>query len=106
MIQLKEDLIANDNMWEVLITKAYGRNTPNVEDIEETQSLVTEQANGFIITFDRVCKKYLTKKVANSGQKKGLSQKLKVLVKVAKWYSAKYNKIWDKGLELKELDIV
>lgn len=91
MIKLKGDLIANDNMWNKLMIRAYGENFLNIKETE-VQNLITDQASDFINTFDKVCQKYSAKKVANLRFKKGLSQKLKVLAKVVKQYSAKCNK--------------
>ena len=114
-IRLKSDQIVNDNAWSQLIITAYGtppddEDDPNSQAQEDpeaaegdggvdivaagvvrgAQALVLDQAEAFISTFDRVCRKHGVKKVCQSGVRSGLLRKLKSLLAVVKRYMAKF----------------
>ena len=70
MIRLKGDLVANDNSWTQLMTHAFGEDFLKEEhNEEETQNLVSNQADHFIETFDQVRRKHDVKKVHQPGSK-------------------------------------
>jgi len=107
MIRLKGDLVANDNSWTQLMTRAFGEDFLIEEhDEEEVRNLVSNQADRFIETFDRVCRKHSVKREHQPGSKKHMPRKLKHLLQVVKRYSAKYNKCRGTGRVPEELDVI
>jgi hypothetical protein len=64
IISLKGDLIANDNSWQQLMARAYGKEfLKKALGNKNSQAVVINQAGQFISTFDQVCKKHAVKKV-------------------------------------------
>lgn len=107
MIRLKGDLVANDNSWRKLMTRAFGEDflDQGPEDDEVTR-LVSDQAGSFIATFDKVCREHSVKKVHQQHAGPGFPRHLRTLLQVVKRYSAKYNKTAGTGRAPEELDVI
>lgn len=107
MIRLKGDLIANDNSWRKLMTRAFGEDflAEDPED-EEVNRRVSDQAGRFIATFDKVCREHSVKKVHQQPAGPEFPRYLRTMLQVVKRYSAKYKKTVGAGRVPEELDVI
>jgi len=107
MIGLKGDLVANDNSWSRLMTRAFGEEhlADDPEDGEEGR-LVSDQAGRFIATFDKVCREHSVKKVHQRDTGPEFPRYLRDMLQVVKRYSVKYKKTVGAGRVPEELDVV
>jgi hypothetical protein len=96
MMYLKGDLLVNDNAWTKLMQKAYqeynvdGNTDPIAGD--EWRAEVSDEADKFIDTFDKVCCKHKVKNVHWPGSSPEFPWKLRMIQqtvhKYSKWYHA------------------
>ena len=95
MIQLKGDLLVNDNAWTKLMQRAYGEynvdgdSAPIADD--ELKAEVSAKADEFIATFDQVCRKHEVKKVHRPGSMPEFLRKLRELQQTVHKYSKRYH---------------
>jgi exonuclease III len=109
MISLKGDLVANDNAWSRLMTRAFGPDYyPNDNEArdEEVSNLVANNTEAFIKTFDKVCRKHSVKVEVQPETKRGLPRKLKTLLLAVKRYSGRVAKATRANKEPEGIDII